>query len=328
MRAGRQAEELRRGRQRDADHQRPLPHRARRQRPAHRIRAAPGLLGARPRRAPWQLQLRPRRLPLLQGRRGLAWRPSRPASSTSSRSTRRGAGCASTPGRSGATAASKKEVFVTGMGQGMQAYLMNLRRPMFQDRRVREALDLAYDFECGEPLRRVQAHPQPVLNSDFAAEGLPGPGELALLEPFRAQLPPEVFGPPYQPPRSDTVAVRHPRQPAPGARPARRGRLDARQRRRAAQRRRASPRVRVPDARGRRRSHDGDVAQEPGKARHRDEDAARRLRALPQAPGGLRLRHGGDRRRASFTLPSPIDYIDTLRLARAPMRPAATTSAG
>src|SRR5262249_39102222 len=30
---------------------------------------------------------------------------------------------------------------------GMQCFVMNLRRPLFSDRRVREALDLAFDFE-------------------------------------------------------------------------------------------------------------------------------------------------------------------------------------
>ena len=97
----------------------------------------------------------------------------------------------------------RKEVFETGMGQGMQAYLMNLRRPLWKDRRVREALDLAYDFEYVNRYRVYKRTDSLFANSEFAAKGLPGPGELALLEPFRAGLPPEVFGPPYTPPRSD-----------------------------------------------------------------------------------------------------------------------------
>jgi peptide/nickel transport system substrate-binding protein/microcin C transport system substrate-binding protein len=40
-------------------------------------------------------------------------------------------------------------------------------------------------------------------NTPFAAEGLPSPGELALLAPFRAELPERVFGPPYVAPRTD-----------------------------------------------------------------------------------------------------------------------------
>ena len=90
------------------------------------------------------------------------------------------------------------------MGQGLQAYLLNLRRPIFQDRRVREALDYSYDFEKINLYNARRRAYSLFSNSDFAAVGLPGPGELALLEPFRGKVPDEVFGPPYQPPRTDT----------------------------------------------------------------------------------------------------------------------------
>ncbi len=97
-----------------------------------------------------------------------------------------------------------KKEFKHGMGQGHQAYLLNMRRPLFQDRRVREALDYTYDFEKINLYNmRVRAYSL-FSNSDFAAKGLPGPGELALLEPFRDKLPKEVFGEPYVPPRTDT----------------------------------------------------------------------------------------------------------------------------
>jgi peptide/nickel transport system substrate-binding protein/microcin C transport system substrate-binding protein len=81
---------------------------------------------------------------------------------------------------------------------------MNLRRPIFQDRRVREALDYTYDFEKINLYNLRRRAPSLFSNSDFAAQGLPGPGELALLEPFRDKVPKEVFGMPYQPPRTDT----------------------------------------------------------------------------------------------------------------------------
>ncbi len=97
-----------------------------------------------------------------------------------------------------------KKVFTYGMGKGMQAYLLNLRRPMFQDRRVREALDYSYDFEKINLYNERRRSYSVFSNSDFAAVGLPGPGELKLLEPFRGKVPDEVFGPPYQPPRTDT----------------------------------------------------------------------------------------------------------------------------
>ncbi len=97
-----------------------------------------------------------------------------------------------------------KKVFTYGMGKGLQAYLLNLRRPQFQDRRVREALDYSYDFEKINLYNERRRSYSLFSNSDFAAVGLPGPGELKLLEPFRGKVPDEVFGPPYQPPRTDT----------------------------------------------------------------------------------------------------------------------------
>lgn len=98
----------------------------------------------------------------------------------------------------------KKKVFKHEMGQGHQAYLLNLRRPIFQDRRVREALDYTYDFEKINLYNMRVRSPSLFSNSDFQAEGLPSKGELAILEPFRDKLPPEVFGLPYVPPRTDT----------------------------------------------------------------------------------------------------------------------------
>ncbi|MEO8807095.1 MAG: extracellular solute-binding protein [Burkholderiaceae bacterium] len=97
----------------------------------------------------------------------------------------------------------KKEVMPTGTGAGFTSYQLNLRRPLFADIRVREALDLAFDFEWINKRGQYKRTYSMFANSQFAAEGLPGPGELKLLEPFRSELPPAVFGPPYQPPRTD-----------------------------------------------------------------------------------------------------------------------------
>ena len=97
-----------------------------------------------------------------------------------------------------------KQSFVTGYGQLMQIYTLNMRKPIFQDMRVREALGYTYDFENVNKTGLFKRATSLFNNSEFAAEGLPGPGELKLLEPFRAELPPRVFGPPYQPPRTDS----------------------------------------------------------------------------------------------------------------------------
>ena len=97
-----------------------------------------------------------------------------------------------------------KQSFPNGFGAGLQAYLFNLRRPLLQDIRVRHAINLAYDFEAINVYKQYKRTYSMFANSDFAATGLPGPGELALLEPFRSELPADVFGPAWQPPRTDT----------------------------------------------------------------------------------------------------------------------------
>jgi microcin C transport system substrate-binding protein len=98
-----------------------------------------------------------------------------------------------------------------------QGYILNLRNPKFQDIRVREALNYAFDFNWLNRnlfygiYKRVEDY---FPNSEFRAEGLPKPDELALLEPLRAQLRPEVFGPMPQmptttPPHSLRENLRH-----------------------------------------------------------------------------------------------------------------------
>ncbi len=78
-----------------------------------------------------------------------------------------------------------------------QGYVFNLRKPKFQDVRVRQAIGLALDFEWMNRqlfygiYKRVNGY---FPNSEFHAEGLPKPDELALLEPLRDKLKPEIFG--------------------------------------------------------------------------------------------------------------------------------------
>lgn len=89
---------------------------------------------------------------------------------------------------------------------GAQGFFLNTRRPKLADPRVRQALDYAFDFEWTNKnffyglYKRTESFFE---NSDMKAEGKPSPEELALLEPFKDKLPPEVFGEPYRPPVSD-----------------------------------------------------------------------------------------------------------------------------
>ena len=97
-----------------------------------------------------------------------------------------------------------KADLATRNGYYMQSYNLNMRRPLFQDILVREALGYTYDFETLNKTKVFTRANSEFNNSEFAAEGLPGPGELALLEPFRAELPPRVFGPAFVAPRTDS----------------------------------------------------------------------------------------------------------------------------
>ncbi|KWE91014.1 peptide ABC transporter substrate-binding protein [Burkholderia ubonensis] len=99
-----------------------------------------------------------------------------------------------------------KREFRQHNGAGMQGFMLNLRRPLFRDVRVRQALDLAFDFEwLNRQLfyggyTRLDSY---FADTDLQATGMPGPGELALLEPLRAHLDPAVFGPMVVQPNTD-----------------------------------------------------------------------------------------------------------------------------
>ncbi len=89
---------------------------------------------------------------------------------------------------------------------GTQGFFMNARRAKLSDPRVRHAIDLAFDYEWTNKnlfngqYKRTTSYFE---NSDLMARDAPSPAELALLEPFRAKLPPAAFGPVYVPPPTD-----------------------------------------------------------------------------------------------------------------------------
>lgn len=88
---------------------------------------------------------------------------------------------------------------------GMQAYIFNLRNPMFQDIELRKAIGLVFDFEWTNKNLFYNAYSRTESffeNSDLASSGLPTQEELELLMPFRDQLPESVFNSIYQAPKS------------------------------------------------------------------------------------------------------------------------------
>ena len=100
---------------------------------------------------------------------------------------------------------------------GAQGFWFNLRRPMFQDPRVREAIGLMFNFEWTNETLFYGLYDRTnsfFENSPMQAEGVPEGEELAVLEAFRDRLPPEIFTEPaFSPPvqgksQTDRAAVR------------------------------------------------------------------------------------------------------------------------
>lgn len=99
-----------------------------------------------------------------------------------------------------------KETLPDNRPSGVQAFFINTRRAKFADRRVRQAIGFAFDFEWAnknlfyEQYTRMASYFE---NSELAAKGKPAPEELVLLEPFRDKLPPELFTDAFAPPTTD-----------------------------------------------------------------------------------------------------------------------------
>lgn len=93
-----------------------------------------------------------------------------------------------------------------GTPQGMQAFIFNTRKEKFSDRRVREAIGLALDYEWvnktifyGAYIRNKSFFE----NTDFESSGIPQGKELALLKPFEKELPSALFITPFANPVTD-----------------------------------------------------------------------------------------------------------------------------
>ena len=100
----------------------------------------------------------------------------------------------------------KKEEIRNANPTGMQGFVFNLRRPMFQDVRVREALSLLFDFEWTNKQLFNGAYNRTSSyfdNSEMAAKAPPTEEELAILEPLRGQIPDQVFTDIFKPSTTD-----------------------------------------------------------------------------------------------------------------------------
>src|SRR5690606_38996905 len=100
-----------------------------------------------------------------------------------------------------------KKEFKASSRANMQGFAMNTRRPLFQDRRVRQALSYLYDFDT---INRTQSFglntriTSYFIGSDLASSGLPQGKELEILEQYRDRLPPELFTQEWELPAFDS----------------------------------------------------------------------------------------------------------------------------
>ncbi|MCK5008338.1 MAG: ABC transporter substrate-binding protein, partial [Spirochaetales bacterium] len=100
----------------------------------------------------------------------------------------------------------KKEEIPHEIPPGMQAFIFNIQQPVFQDRRVRMALNYMMDFEWMnrnifyDQYTRTRSYFE---STEYAATGLPSREELKILEPIRDKIPEEVFNQEYNPPVTD-----------------------------------------------------------------------------------------------------------------------------
>ncbi|RWX45784.1 microcin C transport system substrate-binding protein [Candidatus Electrothrix aarhusensis] len=100
-----------------------------------------------------------------------------------------------------------KQTFPHKNNQGMQGFVFNTRKELFNNPKVRQALGLAFDFEWTNNALFFNQYTRAnsyFSNSDLAATGLPGEAELKLLnllkEKYPGAIPPEVFKSPITPP--------------------------------------------------------------------------------------------------------------------------------
>ncbi|MGY4817892.1 extracellular solute-binding protein [Pseudomonas chlororaphis subsp. piscium] len=108
-----------------------------------------------------------------------------------------------------------REHLAPGSALGAQGFIFNLQKPQFQDRRVRQAIAMLWDFEWSnrQMMRSMYLRQQSFFShSELAAVALPDAEELKVLEPWRGQVPEEVFSQVFQAPRTDGSGIIRPQQ--------------------------------------------------------------------------------------------------------------------
>ncbi|AVO59812.1 extracellular solute-binding protein [Pseudomonas chlororaphis] len=108
-----------------------------------------------------------------------------------------------------------REHLAPGSALGAQGFIFNLQKPQFQDRRVRQAIAMLWDFEWSnrQMMRSLYLRQQSFFShSELAAVALPDTDELKILEPWRGQVPEEVFNQVFQAPRTDGSGIIRPQQ--------------------------------------------------------------------------------------------------------------------
>jgi microcin C transport system substrate-binding protein len=99
-----------------------------------------------------------------------------------------------------------KKIIHHQANSGIQTFVFNIRKPIFQDIELRKAIGYAFDFEWSNQTLFYKAYLRShsfFSNSEFSATRLPDQDELVLLKPFKEQLPSTVFTDIYTPPKSD-----------------------------------------------------------------------------------------------------------------------------
>ena len=99
-----------------------------------------------------------------------------------------------------------KAEFKHRLPSGFQSYVLNTRRDILKDVRVRQALGLAFDYEWMNRQMFYNSYQRVnglFGNTDCQATGVPDAQELAVMEPWRKDIPSAAFGPMTQAPRTD-----------------------------------------------------------------------------------------------------------------------------